>query len=316
MPYALIFPGQGAQEVGMGRDFYDQHDSARDVFKEADEALGFSLTRLIFEGPEEDLMKTAITQPAVMTMSIAVMRVFEKEYGEKLNPLFVAGHSLGEYTALIAAGALPFAEGVSLVHKRGQWMQEAVPLGMGAMAAIMGLDMDTLKDVCEQAAEGEVCQPANVNAPTQIVISGHTAAVGRTMETAKAIGASKVIPLKVSAPFHSDLMKPVAEKLLALFESLSWKEPLWPIMTNVDAQPLTDISKIKNALYRQTFSPVLWVSDAQAMESAGVDTFIELGPGNVLSGLTKRICKGKKVCPIQKVTDIPKGLETLRGDLE
>ncbi|MBP8783841.1 MAG: ACP S-malonyltransferase, partial [Synergistaceae bacterium] len=198
MPYALIFPGQGAQEVGMGRDFYDQYDIARDVFKEADEALGFSLTRLIFEGPEEDLMKTAITQPAVMTMSIAVMRVFEKEYGEKLNPLFVAGHSLGEYTALIAAEALPFAEGVSLVHKRGQWMQEAVPLGMGAMAAIMGLDMDTLKDVCEQAAEGEVCQPANVNAPTQIVISGHTAAVGRTMETAKAIGASKVIPLKVS----------------------------------------------------------------------------------------------------------------------
>ena len=195
-------------------------------------------------------------------------------------------------------------------------MQEPVPLGMGAMAAIMGLDMNTLKDVCEQAAEGEICQPANVNAPTQIVISGHTAAVARAMETAKAIGASKVIPLKVSAPFHSDLMKPVAEKLLALFESLSWKEPLWPVMTNVDAQPLKDISKIKNALYRQTFSPVLWVSDAQAMESAGVDTFIELGPGNVLSGLTKRICKGKKLFPIQKAADILKGMDALRGNIE
>lgn len=315
MTYALVFPGQGAQEVGMGKDFYDQYDIARDVFKEADDALGFSLTRLVFEGPDEELMKTAITQPAVMTMSIAVMRVFEKEYGEKLNPLFVAGHSLGEYTALVAAGALSFAEGVSLVHKRGQWMQEVVPLGMGAMAAIMGLDMDTLKDVCEQAAEGGICQPANVNAPTQIVISGHAEAVFRAMEISKAIGASKVIPLKVSAPFHSDLMKPVAEKLLGLFETLSWKEPLWPIVTNVDSQALMDVSEIKNALYRQTFSPVLWVRDAQAMECAGVETFIELGPGNVLSGLTKRICKGKKVCPVQKVTDLSKGIEALRGDL-
>lgn len=314
MTYALVFPGQGAQEVGMGKDFYDQYVIARDVFQEADDALGFSLTRLVFEGPDEELMKTAITQPAVMTMSIAVMRVFEQEYGEKLDPLFVAGHSLGEYTALVAAQALPFAEGVALVHKRGQWMQEVVPIGMGAMAAIMGLDMSALRDVCEQAAEGAICQPANVNAPTQIVISGHAEAVFRAMEIAKAVGASKVIPLKVSAPFHSDLMKPVAEKLLAQFETLSWKEPLWPVVANVDSQALLDVAEIKNALYRQTFSPVLWVNDAEAMSCAGVDTFIELGPGSVLSGLTKRICKGKKVCPVNKVEEIPKGIAALRSE--
>ena len=314
MDYAIIFPGQGAQVVGMGRDFYDTYPVAKNIFDEADKALGFSLSDVIFEGPEEALMKTSNTQPAIMTVSIATLAVLEERMGHKLEPKCVAGHSLGEYTALVAAGVLPFADAVRLVHKRGQWMQEAVPVGVGAMAAVMGLDIQTLSEVCEAASEGESrCQPANVNAPSQIVISGHADAVARAGEIAKERGASKVIPLKVSAPFHSDLMRPVAQELETFFDSLNWEQARVPIVANVDAKARTDASEIRKALCAQTYSPVLWVEDVLKMEALGVEAFLEIGPGNTLCGLIKRTIKNKNLFPVNKCADLEKAMGILGG---
>lgn len=311
MRYALVFPGQGAQEVGMGRDFYDAYAESRAAFDEADEALGFSLSGVIFGGPEEELVKTAVTQPAILTASVAVLRAAEKELGASLAPAFLAGHSLGEYTALVAAGTLSLGDAVKLVHKRGALMQEAVPLGQGAMAAILGLDMAAVRAVCEEAAQGQVCSPANVNAPTQIVISGEAPAVERAGALAKERGASKVIPLKVSAPFHCALMRPVADKLRAEFPSLAWRDPKVPVVANLDAKPRGTVAEVQDAIYAQTYSPVLWADSALAMEAAGVDTFLEFGPGNVLSGLIKRICKGKRTVSASKIEDIGKVVELL-----
>ncbi len=297
----------------MGKDFYDAYAESRAAFDEADEALGCSLSGVVFDGPEDELVKTAITQPAILVASIAVLRAVEKEFGKPLAPAFLAGHSLGEYTALVASGVLSLGDAVKLVHKRGALMQEAVPLGVGAMSALLGLDFDAVKAVCDEAAQGQVCSPANVNAPTQIVISGEAPAVERAGNLAKERGASKVIPLKVSAPFHCALMRPVADKLKAEFSSLSWHDAKAPVVANVDSKPRTAVGEIQDAIYAQTYSPVLWADGALAMEASGVDTFLEFGPGSVLSGLIKRICKGKKTNSTSKVEEIGKVLELLSG---
>jgi [acyl-carrier-protein] S-malonyltransferase len=312
MSYAIVFPGQGAQEVGMGHGFYDSRRVSREAFETADEALGFPLSGVIFGGPEEELMKTAITQPAILTASIAVLNAVREELGnvgKTLAPAFYAGHSLGEYTALVASGVLSLADAVRLVHKRGELMQSAVPLGRGAMSAVLGLDIEALEEICDEA--GGVCIPANVNAPGQVVISGESEAVGRAGELAKGRGASKVIPLKVSAPFHCELMRPVADKLEDEFHKFAWSDPSVPIVANVDSSLLASADAIKKALYCQTYSPVMWADGARAMESQGVGLFLEFGPGSVLSGLIKRTCKGKKTMAVNKPEDVAKAVEAI-----
>ncbi|NLI96001.1 MAG: ACP S-malonyltransferase [Synergistaceae bacterium] len=288
MRYALLFPGQGAQEVGMGKSLYESHPAARRVFEEADRALGYSLTRIIFEGPEEELTRTENAQPAILTVSIATKAVLESELGSPLSPALVAGHSLGEYTALVAAGTLGLEDGVRLVHLRGKWMQEAVPVGEGAMADILGLDAELVKRACDEAGQGQVCSPANFNAPGQIVISGHKEAVARAVEIARSLGAKRAIPLKVSAPFHCSLMEPVAERLQEAFARCAWKEPSCPLVNNVSATPLTRPEEIREALCKQTYSPVLWLESVKAMEREGISHYLEIGPGNVLSGLVRK----------------------------
>jgi len=314
--YAIIFPGQGAQEVGMGVDFRDTWGVSRDAFGEADEALGFALSKVIFEGPEDELVKTAVTQPAILVASIAILRAVEREFGRQTQPRFYAGHSLGEYTALVAGGVLSLGDASRLVHKRGALMQDAVPLGAGAMSAVLGLEMDELTAVCKEAAGDEVCSPANENSPGQIVISGSADAVAKAGALAKSRGASKVIPLKVSAPFHCALMKPVADKLREEFANCAWNEPSAPIVSNFDATPKTDVAQIQDALYHQTYMPVLWSRGVTAMLSGGAARFCEMGPGNVLSGLIKRIAKGHTAVSVNKTSDMPKAIEFLRGDAQ
>jgi [acyl-carrier-protein] S-malonyltransferase len=314
MSYAIVFPGQGAQEIGMGKDFYDSYSVSREVFDEADKALGFPLSEIIFAGTDEELTKTAITQPALLTMGIAAMTAFDEELGrsgKKPEPAFYAGHSLGEYTALVASGVLSLADAVRLVHKRGQLMQSAVPIGRGAMAAVLGLDIDALADICREA--GGVCGPANVNAPGQVVISGETEAVEKAGTLAKERGALKVVPLKVSAPFHCELMRPVADELEKEFGMLEWNDPSAPIVANADSSLLLKAGAIREALYRQTYSPVLWANGVKVMESAGVRLFLEFGPGSVLSGLIKRTVKGIKTQTVGKLADMAKAIGAIEG---
>ncbi len=290
--YALIFPGQGSQEVGMGKDLAERFSAARGIFSEADDSLGFALSRVIFEGPDEELKKTALTQPAIMTASIAALTVLKREYGLAGNPDFVAGHSLGEYTALVAAGVLSFADAVRLVHIRGALMQDAAPEGTGAMAAIIGLDDEAVSRICEEIAPDRECQPANFNAPGQVVVSGLVGAVQKFIETAKSRGAKKAILLNVSAPFHSALMRSVADRLAAEFEKCSWSDASIPVAANVSALPVSSVSDIRKSLYEQTYSPVLWSKSVEYMADKGVSLFAEIGPGTVLSGLVKRCRKG------------------------
>ncbi len=313
MRYSLIFPGQGAQKPGMGKEFFDSYAVARSVFEEADDALGFSLSDIIFNGTKEDLMKTAITQPAILTVSIAAYRAMAFAFGADLEPRCVAGHSLGEYTSLVAAGTISLADGVRLVHLRGGLMQDAVPIGVGAMSAIIGMDVDNVKKICAEASQGEVCEAANINEPMQIVISGHRRAVERASAMVEATGSAKVIPLRVSAPFHCELMRPVGDKLKAAFEDIKWKKPKCPVVTNVSAQVVQDVETLKEALYRQTFSPVLWLQSVLAMESYGTDGYIEIGPGSVLSGLVRKICKGKRPYPVSVPEELETALNFLRG---
>ncbi|MCL2683780.1 MAG: ACP S-malonyltransferase [Synergistaceae bacterium] len=314
--YAIIFPGQGAQEVGMGLDFRNGWNVAQEAFDEVDEALGFKLSRIILEGPEDELIKTAVTQPAILVTSIAILRAVEREFGCRAEPRYFAGHSLGEYTALVACGVLSLGDAARLVHKRGALMQDAVPVGAGAMSAVLGLEMEELAAICNEAARDEVCSPANENSPGQIVISGNADAVARAGELAKSRGASKVIPLKVSAPFHCALMRPVADKLREEFGNCAWREPSVPIIANVDAKPKTEVGQIQEALYHQTFMPVLWAQGVRAMLSEGVGRFCEIGPGNVLSGLIKRIAKGNTALSINKASNMPDAVEFLRGAAE
>ncbi len=283
---AFIFPGQASQYPGMGKDLHDKFAAARAVFAEADRALGFAISKLCFEGSEEELKKTEITQPAILTVSVAACRVLE-ENGVK--PECVAGHSLGEYSAIVAAGGLPFAEAVKLVHSRGHYMQEAVPEGVGAMAAILGLPAARVLELCGQAAEGEVCSPANLNSPEQTVISGHAAAVKRAVELATASGAKRAVVLPVSAPFHCGLMLPAQKRLEAELAAAAFADLRCPLVNNVDADEITAAEEARAGLVRQVSGAVRWEQCSREMVEMGVSTFVEVGPGRVLSGLLRQI---------------------------
>jgi [acyl-carrier-protein] S-malonyltransferase len=294
---AFIFPGQGSQKVGMGRTLVDAYPEARDVFDEADAALRPTLepdvevcplSALIFDGPESDLTLTEYAQPAILTVSIAAYRVLA---ARGITPAFVAGHSLGEYSANVAAGTIAFADAVRIVRRRGMYMQEAVPVGAGSMAAILGLDAETVTRACQEAAEGDVVSPANINGAGQVVIAGTTAAVTRAGERAKALGARRVIPLAVSAPFHCALLKPAQERLEPELRALDVRDPRIPVVANVDAEPKRDAASAIEALVRQVSAPVRWEQVVRRLASEGVTTYVEVGPGTVLSGLVKKIHK-------------------------
>ncbi len=286
---AFLFPGQGSQEAGMGREACETYPESRLVFDEADEALGFALSKLCFEGPDEQLRLTENTQPAILTTSTAIGAALATA---GLEPDCVAGHSLGEYSALVAVGALDFKDAVRLVRARGRYMQEAVPVGVGAMAAIVGLATDVVEALCREAALEEVLQPANLNGGGQVVIAGHTAAVARACELAKSKGARRALPLLVSAPFHCPLMEPAAKRLSADLEQVRFSDLNAPLYTNVDASPIERGAEARTALARQVVAPVRWEEIIQRMDAEGVTRFVEVGPGRVLSGLVKRIVKG------------------------
>ncbi|HEX8473613.1 MAG TPA: ACP S-malonyltransferase [Pyrinomonadaceae bacterium] len=283
---AYVFPGQGSQYAGMGRNLSENFPAARRVFEEADDALDFALSRLCFEGDAEELQLTENTQPAILTVSVAALRALEAEGLAK--PQFVAGHSLGEYSALVAAGALSLAEAVRTVRARGRYMQEAVLVGVGAMAAILGVETDVVQQACEEAREGEVCSPANVNSPNQIVIAGHEGAVDRACALLKERGARRVLKLKVSAPFHCELMRPAAERLSADLEKIEFRDLRVPLVTNVDAAIIRSGVDARDALVRQVASAVRWRESVEVLSREGVETFVEIGPGKVLSGLVRQ----------------------------
>jgi [acyl-carrier-protein] S-malonyltransferase len=293
MTLALLFPGQGSQSVGRGRSLFDGSSAARAVFDEADAVLGFSLTRLCFEGPEEELKSTANTQPAILTHSIAALADLKSRSPERLQGVaFAAGHSLGEYSADVAAGTLGFADALGLVRRRGEFMQDAVPAGVGAMAAILGLSRPDVEAACREAAGEEVVAPANFNSPEQTVIAGHAAAVARACERCKERGAKRAIPLPVSAPFHCSLMAPARMRMEPLLAAARFLDPAWPVVTNVDAAPADRGEALRDSLVRQVDSPVRWVETVEFLASRGIDRAIEIGPGNVLAGLVKRIARG------------------------
>ena len=283
---AFVFPGQASQYPGMGKELAEKYPAARAVFDEADKALGFSISQMCFAGTEDELKLTANTQPAILTCSVAVYRVLEEK---GLTPDFVAGHSLGEYSALVAAGALKFADAVRLVRKRGKYMQEAVPAGVGAMAAIMGLSPAVVADACKRAAEGEICSAANLNSPEQTVISGHAGAVKHAVEAASQLGAKRAVILAVSAPFHSELMQPAQEKLEADLKAIEFSALRVPLATNVDADTIETGEEARDALIRQVTKPVRWEESVRLLIDEGVNTFVEVGPGRVLTGLLRQI---------------------------
>lgn len=283
---AFVFPGQASQYPGMGKELAEKYPSAHAVFDEADKALGFSISRICFEGTEDELKLTANTQPAILTVSIAVYRVLVER---GLTPDFVAGHSLGEYSALVAAGSLKFADGVQLVRKRGAYMQEAVPQGVGAMAAILGLSPAVVADACKRAAEGEVCSAANLNSPEQTVISGHAGAVKRAVEIASQLGAKRAVVLPVSAPFHSALMAPAQERLADDLKNTQFGALTVPLVTNVDADTISSGEEAREALIRQVTAPVRWEESVRMLIDEGVNTFVEVGPSRVLTGLLRQI---------------------------
>lgn len=290
---AFVFPGQGSQFAGMGKDLAENFTVARHLFEEANDALGFDIASLCFNGPEEDLKLTTNTQPAILTVSIAALRVIEQECG--IVPSFAAGHSLGEYSALVCAGALGFADAVRTVRQRGAFMQEAVPVGGGAMAAIMGVDAAALADICREAAQGEVVSPANFNCDGQVVIAGNAGAVERAMKLAKDKGAKRALPLPVSAPFHCALMVPAGERLKAVLDAVEVHTMKFPVISNVEAKANDDVSRVKALLVEQVSGTVRWEESVQNMAGLGVDRYIEIGPGKVLAGLIKRIAKGSTV---------------------
>ncbi|MDD2732697.1 MAG: ACP S-malonyltransferase [Desulfuromonadaceae bacterium] len=299
---AFIFPGQGSQYSGMGRELAETFAVARHLFEEADDALGFKLSTLCFSGSDADLKLTANTQPAILTASIAVLKVVQQETG--LNAEYVAGHSLGEYSALVCSGALSFADAVRTVRSRGTFMQEAVPVGTGTMAAILGVEPEVLEDICREAAKGDVVSPANYNSPGQIVIAGSVAAVARAIEIAKSRGFRKAMMLPVSAPFHCALMKPAAEKLANVLDAINYSDLIQPVVSNVEATANFDKDRVRDLLVSQVCAPVLWEQSVVAMAAVGVSKFIELGPGKVLSGLVKRISKEVEVGNIEDCAGI------------
>ena len=304
---AFVFPGQGSQTVGMCKAFYDEYAVARQVFEEADEALGFSITKMCFEGPESDLRLTYNTQPAILTASTACAAVL-KEKGISCD--VAAGHSLGEYSALVNTGALAFADAVRIVRKRGQFMQEAVPVGEGSMAAVLGLESDKIVEVC-QAVEtegGEAVQAVNFNCPGQVEIAGAVNAVNKAVEALKAAGAKRAVLLPVSAPFHSSLMQPASERLAEVLAPIEIKDITIPVVANVTAKEVTSGAEIKELLVKQAAMPVLWETSVRNMVADGVDTFVEVGPGKVLTGFTKKIAKGLPALNIEDPASLEKVL--------
>ena len=293
---AFVFPGQGSQSPGMGKDLAEKFPVARQVFEEADDALGFAISRLCFEGPAEDLQLTENTQPAILTVSVAAFRAI-MEAGISA-PAFVAGHSLGEYSALVAAGTLSLSDAVRTVRARGRYMQEAVPVGTGAMAAVLGGELGEIQRICEEASQGQVCSVANLNSPGQVVIAGNAEAVDRAVELLNGV-AKKVIKLKVSAPFHCALMKPAQDRLAADLERPNFREPGMPVVTNVDARATTAPDELRDALVRQVSAPVRWVDSMQLLIEQGTDTFVEAGPGKVLSGLMRQISRDVKTLNVE-----------------
>lgn len=305
---ALIFPGQGSQVVGMGKELAEKYPVARQTFQEADEALGYELSQLCFEGPEEELRLTERTQPAILTTSIAALRVLESQIPK---PCYVAGHSLGEYSAHVASGTFSFVDAVRTVRNRGKYMQEAVPVGVGAMAAILGMDLDKVTGICQDAAQGEVCSPANINSPDQIVISGNTAAVERATKLADERGAKRAKLLPVSAPFHSSLMKPAQDRLEADLAKIKWDKPVYPVACNVDAELVTDDKRALNTLVRQVTGSVKWDQCMRLLIAQGVDVFIEVGPQKVLTGLMRQIDRSKTCLSVGDEASLAKTLEWL-----
>ena len=305
---AFLFPGQGSQAVGMGKDLAEKYPLARQTFDEADAALGYKLSTVCFEGPEDQLRLTEITQPAILTVSIAVLRVLETRIPK---PSYVAGHSLGEYSAHVAAGTFSFAEAVRTVRNRGKYMQEAVPVGVGAMAAILGMDAAKVTEVCKDAAQGEVCEPANLNSPEQIVISGNTSAVERAAKLADERGAKRAKLLPVSAPFHCSLMKPAQDRLEKDLNALKMQKPVYPVTCNVDAELVTDNQRARDTLVQQVTGSVKWEQCMRLLIAQGVQTFIEIGPGKVLCGLMRQIDRSRTCMNVSDDASLEKALEAL-----
>jgi [acyl-carrier-protein] S-malonyltransferase len=307
---AFVFPGQGAQKVGMGKALADAFPVCREAFEEADAALGEPLSALCFEGPEDRLMLTENTQPAILAVSVAALRLLQSR---GITAGFAAGHSLGEYAAHVAAGTLSYADALRTVRRRGQYMQQAVPVGEGAMAAILGLDRESVARACQdvEAETGRVVSPANLNAPGQVVIAGHADAVARASERAKALGARRAIPLAVSAPFHCALMKPAEERLAPELRALTVSDPAIPVIANVDAEPKRDAASAVDALIRQVSSPVRWEDVVTRLVKDGVTTCVELGPGTVLAGLIKKIDRSVRVLSIEDPDSFGAAIEHL-----
>jgi [acyl-carrier-protein] S-malonyltransferase len=310
---AFVFPGQASQYPGMGKELADKYPVARAVFDEADKALGFSISQMCFAGSEEDLKQTANTQPAILTCSVATYRILEEK---GVTPDFVAGHSLGEYSALVAAGSLKFSDAVKIVYKRGKYMQEAVPAGLGAMAAIMGLSHAVVMDACKRAAEGQVCSPANLNSPEQTVISGHAEAVKRAVEIASQLGAKRAVILPVSAPFHCALMMPAQEKLEKDLRKTEFAALRVPLVTNVDADTETSGDEARDALIRQVTMPVRWEESVRELTDEGVNTFVEVGPSRVLTGLLRQIERSVGTLNVEDEKSLATAVEKLAQSRE
>ena len=315
MAVAFVFPGQGSQDVGMGRDLAQNFKAAKDVFDEVDAALGEPLSRIIWEGPKETLTLTENAQPALMAMSMAVIRVLEAEKGFKLagNVSYVAGHSLGEYSALAAAGALSLGDAARLLRARGKAMQKAVPVGQGAMAALLGVGLDVAEKVAAEAAQGDVCQIANDNEPTQVVLSGHKTAIDRVPEIGRKHGVRRALPLPVSAPFHCSLMQPAADVMAEELAKVDVKAPVVPVIANVLAEPISDPAEIKRRLIEQVTGTVRWRECVMRMGALGVTDFYEVGAGKVLAGLVKRILKDANATSVSTPADLEAAMAALKG---
>jgi [acyl-carrier-protein] S-malonyltransferase len=309
---AFLFPGQGSQAVGMGKELSENYEVARRTFEEADDALGYKLSQVCFEGPEEKLKLTEITQPAILTTSVAAFRVLQEK---GVTPQFVAGHSLGEYSAHVAAGTLTFADAVRTVRNRGKYMQEAVPVGVGAMAAILGMPLDKVIEIASDAAQGEVCQVGNINSPEQIVISGSTGAVTRAIALATERGAKKAVSLPVSAPFHCSLMQPAQDRLANDLAAVSFQNPSCPVICNVDAAPVTTADASRDALIRQVTATVRWEPSIRLLIDKGASLFIEVGPGKVLWGLMRQIDRSKTCTTVSDEASLQKTLTQVAASL-
>ena len=308
--FAMVFPGQGSQTVGMLAELASDYPIVQETFKQASEVLGYDLWQLVQEGPAEELNKTWQTQPALLTASVAVYRVWQQKY-PALKPEVMAGHSLGEYSALVCAGVLDFQDAVKLVELRGKLMQQAVPEGTGAMYAIIGLDNDAIINACKQAEQGEVVSAVNFNSPGQVVIAGAKAAVERAAALCKEVGAKRALPLAVSVPSHCALMKPAADQLSVSLESITLKAPVVAVLNNVDVKAETDAVAIRNALVRQLYSPVRWTETVEKMAQNGVEVLVEVGPGKVLNGLTKRIVDSLQAVSVNDVKSLDSVEEVL-----